>query len=100
MDFDPLTLFRTRWRPPSAWHQPSSDQPRGGKKRRPIHEAALEPADDGVIIRLNVECLDEAARYLIPTRLPISVRQPEELRGVLRLATEIARAAEPAVGVS
>ena len=55
-----------------------------------------KPADDGVVIRLNVECLDEAARYLIQLGCPFLVRQPEELRAVLRgLAAEIAQAAEP-----
>ena len=63
----------------------------------PLHEATLEPAGDGVIIRLNVECLDEAARYLIQLGCPFLVRQPDELRDVLRgLAAEIAQAAEPA----
>ena len=104
VDFDPLTFVQDALAAaPSAWHieallQTSLEEARSVV---PLHEAVLEPADDGVIIRLNVECLDEAARYLIQLGCPFLVRQPEELRGVLRgLATEIARAAEPAVGVS
>jgi predicted DNA-binding transcriptional regulator YafY len=84
---------------PSAWHieallHTSLEEARSVV---PLHEATLEEVADGVLIRLNVECLDEAARYLIQLGCPFLVRQPEELRGVLRgLAAEIAQAAAPA----
>ncbi|MDQ3227066.1 MAG: WYL domain-containing protein, partial [Chloroflexota bacterium] len=63
----------------------------------PPHEATIEPGEGGVTIRLNAECLDDAARYLIRIGCPFVVRKPEELRAVLRnLAAEIAHAnAEP-----
>jgi hypothetical protein len=54
----------------------------------------LESCPDGVIIRLNVEYLDVAARYLIGLGWPFLVRQPPELRAVLRdLAAQIASSA-------
>jgi predicted DNA-binding transcriptional regulator YafY len=103
VDFDPLAFVQDALAvAPSAWHieallQTSLEEARSVV---PLHEATLEPVADGVIIRLNVECLDEAARYLIQLGCPFLVRQPDELRAVLRgLAAEIAQAAEPATGV-
>lgn len=63
----------------------------------PAYEAALEVVDDGVIARTNVECLEEAARYLVRLGFRFSVRQPPELREVLgRLASQIAEMAAEA----
>jgi predicted DNA-binding transcriptional regulator YafY len=103
VDFDPLAFVQDALAvAPSAWHIEALLQTSLEEARRvvPLHEATLEPADDGVIIRLNVECLDEAARYLIQLGCPFLVRQPDELRTVLRaLAAEIVQAAEPATEV-
>jgi predicted DNA-binding transcriptional regulator YafY len=103
VEFDPLVFVQDALAAaPSTWHieallQTSLDEARCVV---PPHEATLEATDDGVVIRLNAECLHEAARYLVQLGCPFLVRQPEELRGVLRgLAAEIARAAQPAMEV-
>ena len=99
VDFDPRAFVQAALAvAPSAWHIEALLETSLQEARRvvPLHEATLEPAGEGVIIRLNVECLEEAARYLIQLGCPFLVKQPEELRAVLRgLAAEIARAAEP-----
>jgi predicted DNA-binding transcriptional regulator YafY len=103
VDFDPLAFVQDALAvAPSAWHIEALLQTSLTDARSvvPLHEATLEPVGDGVIIRLNVECLDEAARYLIQLGCPFLVRQPDELRAVLRgLAAEIAQAAETATEV-
>ncbi|MBA2597133.1 MAG: YafY family transcriptional regulator [Chloroflexia bacterium] len=98
--FDPMAFVQDSLAvAPQAWHieallDTSFDQAR---QAVPPHEATIEPGDGGVTIRLNAECLDDAARYLIRIGCPFIVRRPEELRFVLRtLAAEIAHAnAEP-----
>ncbi|MFN8594302.1 MAG: YafY family protein [Thermomicrobiales bacterium] len=45
--------------------------------------ATLEPHDDGVLMRFNVDSLDWAARYLVALGVPFVVRQPAELRAAL-----------------
>jgi predicted DNA-binding transcriptional regulator YafY len=99
-DFDPLAFVQDALAvAPSAWHieallQASLDEARAAVLQ---HEATLEPTAAGVVIRLNVECLEEAGRYLIRLGFPFVVRQPEEFRAVLRgLAARIANAADPA----
>ncbi len=102
--FDPLAFVQDALAVvPGAWHVEAVLATSLERAREAVlpHEATLEPSDDGVIIRLNVECLDAAARYLIRLGYPFIVRQPEELRAFLRgLAAEIAHAgAEYPVGV-
>ncbi len=65
------------------------------RRRVPAHQAMLEAVDGGVLIRVNVDDLDWAARFLIGLGCRFVVRQPPELRVRLRtLATELALAAE------
>jgi predicted DNA-binding transcriptional regulator YafY len=101
--FDPLAFVQDALAvAPNAWHIEAllSTTFEEAREAVPLHEATLESGEGGVVIRLNVECLDEAARYLIGLGCPFLVRQPEELRGVLRrLAAEIALAADPARAV-
>jgi predicted DNA-binding transcriptional regulator YafY len=103
VEFDPLAFVQDALAvAPSAWHIEALLQTSFEEARSvvPLHEATLEEVADGVLIRLNVECLDEAARYLIQLGCPFLVRQPDELRAVLRgLAAEIAQAAETATEV-
>jgi predicted DNA-binding transcriptional regulator YafY len=80
---------------PGAWHVEAllDTTLEQAKRVIPPHEATMEARDGGVVIRLNVESLDEAARYLVRLGWPFLVRQPDELRGALRaLAAQIARA--------
>jgi predicted DNA-binding transcriptional regulator YafY len=102
VEFDPLAFVQDALAvAPSAWHIEALLHTSLEEARCvvPLHEATLEAVADGVIIRLNVECLDAAARYLIQLGCPFLVRQPDELRSVLRgLAAEIAEAAEPSTG--
>jgi predicted DNA-binding transcriptional regulator YafY len=60
------------------------------KRRVPLHLATVEESPDGVILRQSAEGLEEIARQLIWLGIPFTVRQPEELRDVLRtLAAEV-----------
>jgi predicted DNA-binding transcriptional regulator YafY len=97
-EFDPLAFVQDALAvAPSAWHVEAVLGTTLERARAIVapHEATLEPSDAGVIIRLNVEFLDAAARYLVQLGWPFFVRQPEELRAVLReLAAQIADAAE------
>ena len=101
--FDPLAFVQDALAvAPNAWHVEAVLRTSLDRARQavPPHEATIEAGDDGVVIRLNIECLDDAARYLIRLGFPFVVRRPEELRAVLRLlAAEIARdaAVDPAV---
>jgi predicted DNA-binding transcriptional regulator YafY len=103
-EFNPLAFVQDALAvAPNAWHIEAllSTSLEEARAAVPLHEATLEPGEDGVIIRLNVECLEEAAHYLIGLGCPFLVRQPEELRIVLRrLAAEIALAADHPAGVS
>jgi predicted DNA-binding transcriptional regulator YafY len=71
------------------------------KRRVPLHLATLEATEGGVILRQNAEGLEEIARQLVRLGIPFTVRQPDELRDVLRaLAAEvyqIANAQAPAI---
>ena len=100
--FDPLAFVQDALAvAPNAWHIEAVLDASLAMARQavPPHEATLEPGDDGVIIRLNAECLDDAARYLIRIGCPFIVRKPAELRAVLRdLASEIARAGMETAG--
>jgi predicted DNA-binding transcriptional regulator YafY len=59
----------------------------------------LEQRPDGVLLRLGAEDLNWAARFLVGLGCRFSVRQPPQLREVLRdLASEIAKAAEAIAG--
>jgi predicted DNA-binding transcriptional regulator YafY len=96
-DFDPLAFVQDALAvAPDIWHveallDATLEQVRATVPR---HVARMEPCPDGVIIRLNVEYLDVAARYLIGLGWPFLVRQPPELRAVLRdLATQISDSA-------
>lgn len=100
IDFDPLAFVQEALAvAPNVWHVEAVIQAPLDKVRDvvPPHEATLEAIDDGIVIRLNVEVLDAAARYLIGLGWPFCVRQPSELRAVLRgLAVDItAAAADP-----
>jgi predicted DNA-binding transcriptional regulator YafY len=65
------------------------------RRRVPAHQAMLEAVDGGVLIRVNVDDLDWAARFLIGLGCRFVVREPPELRVRLRtLAAELALAAE------
>ena len=98
-EFDPLAFVQDALAvAPNAWHIEAilSTSLEEARAVVPLHEATLEPVEGGVVIRFNVECLDEAARYLIGLGCPFLVKQPEELRVVLRrLAAELMRAADP-----
>jgi predicted DNA-binding transcriptional regulator YafY len=98
IDFDPLAFVQEALAvAPNVWHVEAVIRASLGNVREvvPPHEATLEAIDDGVVIRLNVEVLDAAARYLIGLGWPFCVRQPSELRAVLRgLAIDIAAAAD------
>jgi predicted DNA-binding transcriptional regulator YafY len=64
------------------------------KRRVPLHLATFEETSGGVIIRQNAEGLEEIARQLVWLGIPFTVRQPDELRDVLRtLAAEVYQAA-------
>lgn len=64
------------------------------KRRVPLHLATFEETRDGVILRQNAENLEDTARQLVGLGFPFVVRQPEELRDVLRvLAAELSHAA-------
>jgi predicted DNA-binding transcriptional regulator YafY len=65
------------------------------RRQVPAHQAMLDPVDGGVLIRINVDDLDWAARFLIGLGCPFIVREPEELREFLRrVASEAAAAAD------
>ena len=99
--FDPLSFVQDALAvAPNAWHIEALLYTTLEEARRaiPAYEAALEPCAEGVIVRANVECLDEAARYLVRLGFRFTVRQPPELREELaRLAKQIAAAAEGAL---
>jgi predicted DNA-binding transcriptional regulator YafY len=97
-DFDPLAFVQDALAvAPNVWHieavlETSLDEARMAV---PAHAATLVACDAGTVIRLNVECLEEAARYLVGLGWPFTVRQPAELRAVLRdLAAQLSRAGE------
>jgi predicted DNA-binding transcriptional regulator YafY len=70
------TLEEVRWRVPESY-------------------AVIEQAAAGVLLRLQVEALDDAARFLVGLGCRFTVLQPPELRATLRaLATEIAATAK------
>lgn len=95
--FDPLTFVQDALAvAPNAWQIEALLYTTLAEARAiiPAHEASLEVVDDGVIARTNVECLEEAARYLVRLGFRFTVRQPPELREELsRLAKQIAAAA-------
>lgn len=95
--FDPLAFVQEALaETPGAWHIEALLHTTFDDARRtiPAHDATLEQTDDGVLIRLNVEDLDAAARYLARLGWPFTVRQPPELRTALAtLAKRIAQAA-------
>jgi predicted DNA-binding transcriptional regulator YafY len=102
IDFDPLAFVQEALAvAPNVWHVEAVIEANLDNVREvvPPHEATLEAIEDGVVIRLNVEVLDAAARYLIGLGWPFCVRQPAELRAVLRgLAIDIAAAAAGPTG--
>lgn len=95
--FDPLTFVQEALaEAPNVWHVEAilSTTLDEARMAIPAHEALLEPEGCGVVMRMNVEDLDEAARYLTRLRWPFVVRQPPELRAALReLLRQIAAAA-------
>jgi predicted DNA-binding transcriptional regulator YafY len=97
--FDPLAYVQEALAVvPGAWHIEAvlATTLEHARAVVPPHEATLEGSGDGVVIRLNVEDLDSAARYLVRLGWPFRIRQPEELRGVLKkLAGEVLLASEP-----
>ena len=100
--FDPLAFVQEALAAaPDVWHIEAILDATLAEARAgiPPHEATLEVADAGVIIHLNVECLDAAARYLVRLGWPFVVKQPDELRAVLRaLAAQIAEAGARVMG--
>jgi predicted DNA-binding transcriptional regulator YafY len=96
--FDPLAFVQEALAAaPDVWHIEAvldTTLP-DARASVPPHEARLEAADAGVVIHLNAECLDAAARYLVRLGWPFVVKQPDELRAVLRaLAVQIADAGD------
>ncbi len=95
--FDPLAFVQASLaEAPGAWHIEAMLHATLDDVRNAIsaHDATLEQHDEGIIIRLNVEDLDAAARYLVRLGCPFVVRQPAALRPVLaELARQIAVAA-------
>jgi predicted DNA-binding transcriptional regulator YafY len=95
--FDPLGFVQDALAvAPSAWHVEALLFTTLEEARReiPAYEASLEPCEEGVILRANVECLDGAARYLVHLGFRFEVRQPTELREALHdLATSLLQAA-------
>jgi predicted DNA-binding transcriptional regulator YafY len=96
-DFEPLAFVQEALaEAPNVWHveavlQTTIDCARDAI---PAYEAILEPEGDHVVIRLNVEDLDAAARYLVRLGWPFTVRKPPELRAALaELAQQVAEAA-------
>lgn len=64
------------------------------KRRVSLRLATFEETAGGVLLRQNAEELDEVARQLVWLGIPFIVRQPDELRSVLRsLAGEISQIA-------
>jgi predicted DNA-binding transcriptional regulator YafY len=65
------------------------------RHRVPASMATLDSEPCGVVLRCHVQHLDWIARFLVGLECPLVVRQPRELRDVLRrLAVEIAEYAE------
>jgi len=100
-EFDCLAFVRESLaRAPGAWHVEALLRldPAEARRRIPPHQATLEPAgEEGVVVRLSVECLDWAARFLVGIGCPFVVRQPPELGEVMRrLAGELTAAADGA----
>lgn len=63
--------------------------------RIPPGAALLEPAEGGVLMRVNVDRLDWLARALLRMECPFTIRRPSELRAALRrVAAEAAALAE------
>lgn len=102
--FDPLTFVQEALaEAPNVWHVEAvlSTTLEEARAAIPAHEATLEPHNDTVVMRMNVEDLEEAARYLVRLRWPFAVRQPNELRAALgELAAQIAIAAGGAFPVA
>ena len=94
--FDPLSFTQAALAAaPNVWHVEAVLDTSLEEARACVlsHEAMLERSDEGVVLRLNCECLDSAARYLVRLNCRFLVRQPAELRSVLRgLAAELAEA--------
>jgi predicted DNA-binding transcriptional regulator YafY len=95
--FDPLTFVQEALaEAPNVWHVEAvlATTLEHARVAVPAHEATLDAEKDGVVMRMNVEDLEEAARYLVRLRCAFVVRQPAELRDALRvLACQIAEAA-------
>ena len=65
------------------------------RRRTGLSAAHFEEADDGVLLRVGSDDLDYAARFLAWLGVPLVVRQPPELRPMLRdYALALARDAE------
>lgn len=65
------------------------------RRRVPLHLATFEEVEGGVIVRQSTEGLEDIARQLVWLGVPFIVREPEELRTVLRiLAGEISATAD------
>jgi predicted DNA-binding transcriptional regulator YafY len=99
-DFDPLAFVREALAAaPGAWQVAAllDLPPEEARQRVAPHEGTLEPCDSGgVLLRFSVEDLPWAVRYLIGLGCRFIVREPDELRSLLRvLARDLAAAAEP-----
>jgi predicted DNA-binding transcriptional regulator YafY len=99
-DFDPLAFVQASLAStPGFWSVEILLETTIEQARRlvPPTQAMLEPAAGGVLMRLQVEGLEELARQLIGLGCPFVVREPPELRAELRrLANELLATAERA----
>src|SRR6266545_3070182 len=97
-DFDCLAfVVRSLATSPGAWAVEALLQASmaEAQQRVPASLATLEQAEDGVVLRCNVQELDWFAHFLAGLGCPVVVRSPPELRDALRqLAKEIAAMAD------
>jgi predicted DNA-binding transcriptional regulator YafY len=65
------------------------------RRRIPRWYGVLEPTPEGVVLRTQIDDLDDVARFLLGLGCSLTVRQPSELKPALRrAAAEMAKVAE------
>ena len=84
---------------PSAWHVDAVLDSTLDCARQviPPHRGHDRGERDGVVLRLNVECLDDAARYLIRLGFPFVVNRPPTASGLRTWPPRSRATREPAV---
>lgn len=90
-DFDSLAFVRESLaRAPGAWEVEATLglDLEEARRRIPAHQAMIEPDGTGVVLRLHVESLEWAARFLVGVGCPFEVRRPPELGSALRRLAE------------